>query len=493
MHEVGAVAAEPALGDARAAMSAAMRGLRRAARHRPPCGRGAAAAAARGWPCPPPSGARPRRAPRARAAATRASVSAGAGGGSRKARERGIGHAPGGAVEQEAGEIGRQDLRLGEGFERAGAGLLPEPVADARLGAAGAAAALVGRGARDAHGLQPRQADAPARSAARGRGRCRSRRARPRWSARSRRWRWPAPPCGGRARRARPRGPARAGPSRRRAARDRRRDRATRSRSCVSTRRISPWPGRKTRMEPGSARKRAQHGVGHLVLDAPARIAAEIARLDRKGAALARDDRGVAQQRGDARAVERRGHDEDAQVLAQRRPARRARARGRDRRRASARGTRRTARPRRRSSSGSSRIMRANTPSVTTSIRVLRADLRAEPHAQSHRLADRFAQRARHPVRRRARGEPARLEHDDLAPGDPGLVEQRERHARGLAGARRRDEHGGVASRARQPVRPGEDLVDRQGFVEGAHAAGWPMQAAKASSGGKARGHPAGT
>ena len=73
-------------------------------------------------------------------------------------------------------------------------------------------------------------------------------------------------------------------------------------------------------------------------------------------------------------------------------------------------------------------------------------------------------------VGRRAGGEAARLEHDDLAAVDPGLVEQRQRHPRGLAGAGRRDEHGvrPLAQARRQIV---EDGIDGQGAVEGAHAA----------------------
>ena len=92
---------------------------------------------------------------------------------------------------------------------------------------------------------------------------------------------------------------------------------ATRSLSSVSVRRISAAPGRNTSAEPVSARKRALHGVRHLAFDARARIAAEIARLDRKGAALAFDHRRVAKQRRHAGAVERRRHHQDFQILAQ--------------------------------------------------------------------------------------------------------------------------------------------------------------------------------
>ena len=57
-------------------------------------------------------------------------------------------------------------------------------------------------------------------------------------------------------------------------------------------------------------------GVGDLRLDR-ARIAAEIAGLDGKGAALARDHRGVAEKLGDAGAVDGCRHDEELEVLAQ--------------------------------------------------------------------------------------------------------------------------------------------------------------------------------
>ena len=71
----------------------------------------------------------------------------------------GIAGAPLRQIEHEGRQIGRENFRPRIGLERAGLRLVPQPVADARLGAAGAAAALVGGGARDAHGFQPRQAD----------------------------------------------------------------------------------------------------------------------------------------------------------------------------------------------------------------------------------------------------------------------------------------------------------------------------------------------
>ena len=78
----------------------------------------------------------------------------------------------------------------------------------------------------------------------------------------------------------------------------------------------------------GRARQKRQHraGIGaqrgrdrvrHLPLQRRIGLAAEIAGLDRKGAALAGDHRRVAEQFCDPRAVEGRRHHEDTQILAQ--------------------------------------------------------------------------------------------------------------------------------------------------------------------------------
>ena len=96
-------------------------------------------------------------------------------------RERFRRRAPGGEIEHKAREIGGEDFRPRVGLERGGLRLIPKPIRDARLGAPGTAAALVGGGARDAHGFEPRQPDIRlvarhAREAA-NRPRC----ARPRW------------------------------------------------------------------------------------------------------------------------------------------------------------------------------------------------------------------------------------------------------------------------------------------------------------------------
>ena len=92
-----------------------------------------------------------------------------------------IGRAPLRQIEHEARQIGGEDFRPRIGFERGGLRLVPQPVADAGLGAAGAAAALVGGGARDAHGLEPGQADVGLVARHARQARYRPRCARPRW------------------------------------------------------------------------------------------------------------------------------------------------------------------------------------------------------------------------------------------------------------------------------------------------------------------------
>ena len=69
-----------------------------------------------------------------------------------------------------------------------------------------------------------------------------------------------------------------------------------RSCSSVSVRRISACPGRNTSTEPASARSARVTASATCALDRLARIAPEIARLDREGAALALDHRRVAEQ-----------------------------------------------------------------------------------------------------------------------------------------------------------------------------------------------------
>ncbi len=203
-----------------------------------------------------------------------------------KGERAGIGDAPGRAVEHQAGEVRRQDLRLGEGFERAGARFLPEPVADARLGSAGAAAPLVGRRAGDAHGFQPGEADR--RLVARHAGKA---------AVDDDPHALDGQRCLGDGR-----GQhhlAAAGQGRL----DREILRALVHRAVEGSQidggvddpllqlRFQPpdlaLPGQEHQHGARLGPQSAQHGVGQFILDASARIAAEIARLDRKGAALA--------------------------------------------------------------------------------------------------------------------------------------------------------------------------------------------------------------
>ena len=78
-------------------------------------------------------------------------------------------------------------------------------------------------------------------------------------------------------------------------------------------------------------------------------------------------------------------------------------------------------------------------------------DARVRPHlavqanAVAHRLADPFAQLAGQALGGGAGGQSAWFEHEDGLSGQPGRIEQRQRHAGGLAGAGRRLQHHFVA------------------------------------------------
>ena len=99
-------------------------------------------------------------------------------------------------------------------------------------------------------------------------------------------------------------------------------------------------------------------------------------------------------------------------------------------------------------------------------------DLRAEAHPQANRFADALAQRRRHALGGGARGEPARLQHQDAAVFDPFLPGEDERHPRGLAGAGRRDQNGRVV-RAQRRGQVGQCGVDRQRGKSTVSSNGW--------------------
>ena len=185
-----------------------------------------------------------------------------------------------------------------------------------------------------------------------------------------------------------------------------------------------------------------------------ARIAADIARLDRKGAAFAFDHRRIAEQPGNARAVDRRRHHEELQILAQAllHVARQRQAEI---------GIERALVEfveQHRGDAVEHRIVEDEPGENAFGDDFdagLARDFRAEAHPQADRLADALAERLRHALGRGARGEPARLEHQDAAVFRPVLAGEHQRHPRGLAGAGRRHQHGRIAARASAAVRSG--------------------------------------
>ncbi len=213
----------------------------------------------------------------------------------------------------------------------------------------------------------------------------------------------------------------------------------------------------------GFCAQRTRHGVGDLRFDARARIAAEIARLDRIGAALALDDGRTPKECRDARTVDGRGHDQDLQVLAQAllRVARKCEAEI---------GVERALVEfveQHRGDALQFRIVEDQPREHALGDDLdpgLGRYLRAEAHAQAHRLTGAFAECLRHPVGGGARRDPARLEHEDLA-RRPRLALKHQRHARGLAGTRRRDQHRDVAHAQRGGQRR-QRIVDGKRRVE---------------------------
>ena len=67
-----------------------------------------------------------------------------------------------------------------------------------------------------------------------------------------------------------------------------------------------------------------------------------------------------------------------------------------------------------------------------------RADAPLVAGLVAHRRADLLAEQRGHAPGGRSGGQAARLEHHDAAVAEPGLIEQPQRHDRGLAGPRRR-------------------------------------------------------
>ncbi len=225
--------------------------------------------------------------------------------------------------------------------------------------------------------------------------------------------------------------------------------------------------GKKDQERSGVGPQRARDGIGDLWFDRDARLAPEIAGLDREGAAGAFDQRRIAEELADARAVERRRHDQKLELgaqallhVARQRQAEvavegalvelveqnggDARERGvvEDEAREHALGHHLDARRGR--------------------------DFGAEAYAVADAGADGFAQRRSHARGRRARGKPARLEHEELFSLRPRLGGEHERNPRGLAGAGRGDQDGGV-SRAQSSRQLRQRRIDGKRLSGDAH------------------------
>jgi hypothetical protein len=229
-------------------------------------------------------------------------------------------------------------------------------------------------------------------------------------------------------------------------------------------------PGEEDQQIAGMRRQRRAHRGDDCGLDAAAartRLGAPLAPVHghRMAAPGAGHDRrrlavGLAEQRRDACAVERRRHDQDAQLVAQQ----------------------------------LLRLQREREPQVgvQAALVVLVEEHGAErlqcrivlqhprQHALGHdlharagpdarlvadavadRLADLLAERRGEPSRRGAGSQPSGLEHEDAAPLQPGRVEQRQRHARRLPRSGRRLQHGARA-RLQRLTQGRERLVDRE-------------------------------
>ena len=357
---------------------------------------------------------------------------------------RRIGDAPLRQIEHQRRQIGAEDFRLGVGRERRGLRLVPQPVADAGLDAAGAAAALIDRGARGAHGFQPRQPDI--RLVAR----------HPREPAIDHD---PHALDGQRGLRDRGRQHHLAPALRRRRNRavlhggieraEQRHDLDRRVLHALGQLALGAadfrGAGQKRQHRAGIGAQRLGDRLGHLPLQRRVGFAAEIAGLDRKGAAEAFDHRRIAEQARHPRAVDGRRHHQDAQILAQAllRVARQRQAEI---------GVERALVEfveQHRADAGQFRVVQDLPGEDAFGDHLdpgLARNFRAEAHPIADGVAGALAQRRRHPLGAGARRDPPRLQHDDLLVAEPRRVEQRQRHPRGLAGAGRRHQHRGVVA-----------------------------------------------
>ena len=95
----------------------------------------------------------------------------------------------------------------------------------------------------------------------------------------------------------------------------------------------------------------------------------------------------------------------------------------------------------------------------------LDAGLRRNPAVKANAVTDglsrRLAEQMRHARTGGTRRQPARLQYQDGATGEPGFIQQRERNVSGLAGAGRRLQHHGLV-RGEGLAQRRQDFVDRE-------------------------------
>ena len=197
-----------------------------------------------------------------------------------------------------------------------------------------------------------------------------------------------------------------------------------------------------------------------LVLDAAARLAAKVAGVDRPGAAVALDDGRVVQQARDPRPVQGRGHDREAKLRTQDGLA----VAGEGEAEVGIQAALVKLVEQDAGDAVERRIVQDHAGEDAFGDHLDAGpgrDAALQAHAEADGLADRLPEGLGHAGRGRARGQPARLEQDELAARGPRFVKQRQRRDGRLARSRRRHDHGRRPRRERGPDRR-QRLLDRQ-------------------------------
>ncbi len=206
--------------------------------------------------------------------------------------------------------------------------------------------------------------------------------------------------------------------------------------------------------------ERTAHHRRHIAFEPSGRLAVEVAGLDGKHAPGGVHHRCAAQPRGNGARVERRRHGDDPQVLAQ--GGLRLAHQGEGEVRLEAALVQLVEDHAADTVQGGIVLQHSQEQAVGHDFDSgTRADLGVQPHAIADRLSDRFTEALRHASCRRPGRQPPRLLHDDLGYAEPRCVEKGERHARRLAGTRRRHQDGSIA-RLQCGLQAWQGLVDRQ-------------------------------